>query len=44
MHLGQRFGRGHGGIYILEQFKQGRTMPGIAFESAAKLIGEEGGF
>jgi hypothetical protein len=44
MHLGYRFGRGHDGIYIPEQFKQGRAMPGIALEGAAKLISEERGF
>jgi hypothetical protein len=41
--FGQRLGRGRCGIHILQELKQGRAMPGIAFESAAKLVGDEDG-
>jgi len=44
MNAGKRLGRSRSGIDILQQLKQSRTMPGIAFEGAPKLVGDQGGF
>ncbi len=39
-----RLGRGRGSVHVLQQLKQSRTMPGIAFKGAAQLIGDKLGF
>jgi len=40
----QGLSRGRASIHVPQQLKQGRTVPGIALECAAKLVGDQGGF
>jgi hypothetical protein len=43
VNAGQRFGRGGGGVYIVQQFEQSRPMPGAAVKGAAELVGDAEG-